>query len=111
MIEKVKDLFHDHTELILGFNTFLPKVGPPPPSPPLGLPAAATAPPAACLLAITVAEWAVILLLPVLLLLPVQGYEIRIEDIQPVRLCVGRGDQRETVRPCSCQTKQLGGRA
>ena len=27
MIDKVKDLFHGHPELILGFNTFLPKVG------------------------------------------------------------------------------------
>lgn len=26
VIEKVKDLFHGHPELILGFNTFLPKV-------------------------------------------------------------------------------------
>ncbi len=27
VIEKVKDLFKGHPELILGFNTFLPKVG------------------------------------------------------------------------------------
>lgn len=27
VIEKVKDLFRGHPELILGFNTFLPKVG------------------------------------------------------------------------------------
>lgn len=28
MIAKVKNLFHGHPELILGFNTFLPKVSP-----------------------------------------------------------------------------------
>ena len=27
VIERVKDLFRGHRELILGFNTFLPKVG------------------------------------------------------------------------------------